>query len=1082
MDNVAETLKVDFSDLMNRDVQRDDLNKDDSIKKEVEYDEVINIAERSFFRNVYKQALEQISMIIQQNNNYISENNKKQNSKHDIQNIIAFTGRRGTGKTSAMVSLADFLSNHELKMSFNSEKVSFKLLAEIDATSLDENVSLIPAILSQIISQLNDELYCPKCGRKYSENERDSIQEIYKTANELFNDYVIGMNTSSKTVDSTNYLSITSKRLSFEKSFRDLIKSYASRIFENDNSYFIICIDDVDMAPCNHAELLVRIHQYLMIPNIIVLLTANIKFLAPEVQTMFYKNATPTYDKASINRLSNEQTEEYLKKIIPSDNRITLPSWKKKDYISIFPIKVSFYEEFEKTDLKAIVKAEKEIENIKLKYNKIISSEIFKFIDKEFAQKKYYSVTPKELILMMIANRTKVYLDVRGMKYHFFEPSSLRNMYDLFYILYNMNNIVEEYDNRKKEGNNYYLHRSQNRKRLLDYIHFTMRRDYCFDDKTSEFFDELIAYPIERRGQKIWGYFYQLLDSEGIYQRIDSAYGKNFIPTEKFFYKSENYSFGEFFRILYTSSRLGVFDHRLIKFILASYSMALPAFVENEKRIHKKEQYKHLVDLYGSSLIGINWCDELFGCRVEVYKKENQNYPDIVYKTQRCSIVVPIKNKRNVDILDLEMLVSLLLLSPHWVTEKAIEVEKNDNEWIIHAELDPTSFLINCLLINDKIRDKYDANKKTTKYGLKIFKYKNILYTLSGLIQEIYGDLRLSNTKYLEYYSFDVKYDTEEIIDESGKKQQVKIPNNYINAYKDIITKIRKQSKVKKIIDIPFRDEKDVPVFEEKDNHKGKQIVNEGTITEVILDYLAQDYRANHLSNMLKHVDLIYNTIKRSIADIVYITSHDVIKKQDRFENAGDPADIINKFYNNLTNQLEETDEIYFAEGVEASHSFAKRFKESAIVKNVYLIHRTNEKSIELVNHLYEKIEEQANDSSTDKIIVPKHLDEKPGIVLDPPTEGIRTLSQLFDIISSELFSTNVQLEVNLSIFMASLRGHFFVESERNLSIEKAHSINDVVTTCLCELSINYDNNEILNKTLEKAYKEIQAVLDGVEE
>ena len=276
MDNVAETLKVDFSDLMNRDVQRDDLNKDDSIKKEVEYDEVINIAERSFFRNVYKQALEQISMIIQQNNNYISENNKKQNSKHDIQNIIAFTGRRGTGKTSAMVSLADFLSNHELKMSLNSEKVSFKLLAEIDATSLDENVSLIPAILSQIISQLNDELYCPKCGRKYSENERDSIQEIYKTANELFNDYVIGMNTSSKTVDSTNYLSITSKRLSFEKSFRDLIKSYASRIFENDNSYFIICIDDVDMAPCNHAELLVRIHQYLMIPNIIVLLTANI--------------------------------------------------------------------------------------------------------------------------------------------------------------------------------------------------------------------------------------------------------------------------------------------------------------------------------------------------------------------------------------------------------------------------------------------------------------------------------------------------------------------------------------------------------------------------------------------------------------------------------------------------------------------------------------------------------------------------------------------------------------------------------------------------------------------------------------
>ena len=121
---------------------------------------------------------------------------------------------------------------------------------------------------------------------------------------------------------------------------------------------------------------------------------------------------------------------------------------------------------------------------------------------------------------MMIANRTKVYMDVRGKKYHFFEPSSLRNMYDLFYILYNMNNIVEEYDNRKESNNNYYLHRSQNRKRLLDYIHFTMRRDYHFDEQTSEFLDELIANPIARRGQKIWGYYFYIKMQSEIIRKI----------------------------------------------------------------------------------------------------------------------------------------------------------------------------------------------------------------------------------------------------------------------------------------------------------------------------------------------------------------------------------------------------------------------------------------------------------------------------------------------------------------------------------------------------------------------------------
>ena len=187
---------------------------------------------------------------------------------------------------------------------------------------------------------------------------------------------------------------------------------------------------------------------------------------------------------------------------------------------------------------------------------------------------------------------------------------------------------------------------------------------------------------------------------------------------------------------------------------MASYSMALPAFVENEKRIHKEEQYKHLVDLYGSSLIGINWCDELFGCKssVTIIKYDNFKYDEPIvnrYEAKRCSIVVNVDQKTSVDVLDIEKLISLLLLSPHWVTGTAIEVEKNNDKWVINAELDPTSFLINCLLINDKIMDKYNADGKHTNADLKIFKYENKLYTLSELIQELYGGLLLSKEEYV---------------------------------------------------------------------------------------------------------------------------------------------------------------------------------------------------------------------------------------------------------------------------------------------------------------------------------------------
>lgn len=1032
----AETLMISFSDLKNRDVQREDLKIEGSSEKTVSYDVLLKAAESSFFRNVYQQALEQIAMIVQQNCEQVSD----QLYKHDIQNIIAFTGRRGTGKTSAMMSLAEFLSNHELEIkspadgATKKDTVAFKLLAEIDATSLDRNVSLIPMILSQLITRLNNEMYCSNCRRRYSETEKHADQEIYKTANQLFTDYITGNHPSSKAVDASNYLSIASKRLSFEKSFREMIKKYSEN---NNGAYFIICIDDVDMAPCDHAKLLISIHQYLMIPNIIVMLTANLKFLAPEIQTLFYRNAIPANDKLAVERLSSEQTEEYLKKIVPSDNRITLPSWKKKDYLDIFPIKVSFYDaSAEKESI------EKSVEKIKLLFNKLESSEFFSFIDEQSEKKppEPYSITPKELILMMIANRTKVYLDVCGMKYHFFEPSSLRNMYDLFYILYNMNNIVEKYDQR--DSNDYYLERSQNRKRLLDYIHFTMRRDYRFDAQTSEFLDELIAYPIERRGQKIWGYYYQLLDSEGISKRIDSAYGTGFRPSEKYFFMTEKYSLGEFFRILYTSSRIGVFDHKFIKFILASYSMALPAFVENEKRKRDQEDghYKQLAALFGSSLIGTTWCDELFGSLVTANSLK-QIFDDVVnntkiytdpivqYQAKRCSIDVSFSQEA-VKVRELEKLISLLLLSPHWVTEKTIKVENNGSQFLIHAELDPTSFLINCLLIDDKISDHYDKDGKLLKEGLRIFAIQGFetKLTIAELIKEMCGE--------------HCKIDCDDLGAEGPSSSKKAIANyaSYCTAAKEIADKKKDIGKPISISTAPNAQK---------------------TIVEVILDYLAEDYRAQHLSNMLKHIDLTYNTIKRSITDIVYITSHDVVKKPERFKNAGEPASIIADFYTKLIKQLKDTDKVYFAKGTEADYSFATRFETSAIVKNVRSMAGCSDSKLCLkADEIKEASDNQ--DKTTDN------------------QDKTATLKKIFD----DILPIHIYIDYE-SDFMFALRGQLADLLDNYLSLEQVKRITAIIMKSFNEIAVgsldtgdNKDVNAIVLDEIDKAKTKITEILD----
>lgn len=887
----AETLEIRFTDLKNRDVQRDDLDKSNNRRdNKINYNEAVALAEDSFFRNVYNQALEQVAMIVRQNEN--SKNN------HDILNIIAFTGRRGTGKTSAMLSFADFLTSHSIDFNLIDDvvgSVDFKLLADIDAATLDKHVNIIPAIISEIIREIERELRNFNSCADNSDRKYSSAHSLYDRANGLFNDYLTGIGALSKRSDASNYLSVTAKRLSFESDFREFIRDYVDFSFaKNNKAYFIICIDDVDMAPCKHAELLKSIHQYLMIPNVIIMLTANLKFLLPELQTVFYNNITPAFFGDSIDMISREQTDDYLKKIIPSDNRIILPSWKKKDYLTMFPIYINFGTKFAKKDLSDC-------------FSELQGSQFYEFL--KLHQIEPYRITPKQFILMMIANRTKVYYDINGQKYHFFEPTSLRSLYDLFFILYNMKNIVSEYEKKDEEKpSDYYLHRSQNRKRLLDYIHFTMRRDFCFSDNENAFIDKLLALPLERRGIVVWEHYYNLLFKNEVRNKIDSSYGEEFRASEVYHHSIIKYSFGEFFRVLFTSSRLGVFSNNFIKFLLATYSIALPAFVEKEKKDYNegKGDYKNLVHLFGGSLLG-NWRDELFGCQTEVYQENNGNKLITAYQSNRCSIVVEKPNDKKVNISHIEVLFCFLLLSPNWVNQKPIRVDKQDNKYTIKAELDPTSFLINGLLIGANVRNKYGfGNSINGHFPFKLYddlgtcKY----LTLSGLIKEIYGGFTISS-------------------ENKSENNGAELPE-YVNSYSAFIYKNIKR---KTTID---NNRICKPSGSSKTGNTNKIYSND--IVEKILDYLSGDYKTYHLSNMLKHIDLTYNSIKRAITDIVYVTPEYLNKKQwvDTKKNA---IDLIQTFYSNLNDQLIETDKVYFAEETKASNSFAARFMNCAIYK-----------------------------------------------------------------------------------------------------------------------------------------------------
>jgi hypothetical protein len=858
---INETLLIKAEDLANRDVQAYDLYKKE---KNDTYpliypNDITERISKSVFRMVYNQAFEQIALIV---------NNSLDKERQDIENIIAFAGRRGTGKTSAMYSLKNFLCNNEISF-INVDEFSktFKFVTLYDMKSSDLKDDIFEHIIEAVRYELDNFINNNTTNYLRFELDFDKAKILREKACLMEKEYCSFKNNNNISDFSYNSIMRTSNKQDMKQRFKELIKEYSNLLSEDKNVFFIICIDDLDMASDNSKKLVQDIYKYLMIPNLIIFVTSDFALLNSEIQKEFYENLCPIEDKGHIENLSIKQTHALLMKIIPSDNRITMPSWKKKDYIEMFPVKICFNKDKE--------------DYFTQNFPRLKDGEFEKFIQKYKYQNNDYCISPKDFILMLIANRTKIYLDAKGYKYHFMEPDSLRNLYDMFYLLYNMNNLIPEYDdysalkkeyyNAKKRYNKktdmskpevidkyerkiseYYYHRSENRKRLLDYIHFTMREDMSFSSEESDFIDMLLAQPVERRGKMIWERYFSILRTKNVSDKIKGTYGEEFYNEELAKSKIENYSFGELFRIIYTSTRLGVFGKKFVKFIIAIFAFSLPAFVEREKKEYRDHEnkresdkkyipYRRLEDNFGYSFLG-TWWDDLF--------VRNEYYIELEW-----GIIISIKALKDAfssNIDNVENAITSLLYLLMLTSKKdniIIKYEKNSNI-TIYSKPDPTAFIMNIMNI----------------------------------------DARLKNKMFIWEYNEETGHGSETI------------------SIRDLIGKILEIA-----------------------NYKGdyeKKIDNK-------VEELKKNYKDCHLSNMFKHMDLLYNVIKRVVSKKLYTDSNSLSKNENTRFN-GVAYALYKEFYDGIIEKLQENDEIYFANKQKPDETniyFSERFENSSIVK-----------------------------------------------------------------------------------------------------------------------------------------------------
>ena len=296
------------------------------------YEDLSNVND-SIFENVYKSADRTLAKIIE-------DNAKNAEDNEQVGNVISFLGGRGRGKTSAMLSFVrklECLKTYEWSEIRNIKdvEIGFLDLPPIDAAMLAEQEFIIDAVLAEMWDKFEREL---QNDSGYT-NDMPYGKAKEKELKQLFVDtryaYIVSQEHETQgnrgTLDdlpTAGALHGLAASINLRQQMIKLVQHYLD-FWGNQprrgncynskfQAYLVIAIDDIDMSGGKAHYILEQIRRYLSIPNVIVMVTADIDRLQKSCETRYEKIYKDEGDRQQI-------ISDYLEKVLPYNMRVHLP-------------------------------------------------------------------------------------------------------------------------------------------------------------------------------------------------------------------------------------------------------------------------------------------------------------------------------------------------------------------------------------------------------------------------------------------------------------------------------------------------------------------------------------------------------------------------------------------------------------------------------------------------------------------------------------------------------------------------------------------------------------------------------------
>lgn len=295
-----------------------------------------SIEEDDLFFDEYKKAAEMLSEIVR----YNKKNDNRLKLEYE-NNMIAFCGERGEGKSSVMLSFVKAMRSYANTKKSQKVFEDFKEIGNIhfsepiiiDPSLFDETHGILDVILAQIYNEFDSK-------RKNSQVDKADeytkmlaqFQKVYK--------YVLLINNQKKTLDDEYDYEGDIGRLvrlgdstNLKRELSVLIEMYLEfRMCEKnarDKNKLVITIDDLDLCSDKVYQMTEEIRKYLILPNVIIVMALRIGQLEDCICEKNAKDYAMSIDRFNDNnRLKNDifiMSEKYVNKLIPKARRIYLP-------------------------------------------------------------------------------------------------------------------------------------------------------------------------------------------------------------------------------------------------------------------------------------------------------------------------------------------------------------------------------------------------------------------------------------------------------------------------------------------------------------------------------------------------------------------------------------------------------------------------------------------------------------------------------------------------------------------------------------------------------------------------------------